>query len=37
VIGAGLGGGDWILQDPDWERLRNHPRFQILVPQLRRT
>jgi adenylate cyclase len=37
AIHAGLSGGDWIPQDPDWERLRNHPRFQILVEQLRRS
>lgn len=37
AIGAGLAGGDWIPQDPDWGRLRNHPRFQTLVQQLRRT
>ena len=35
AIGAGLAGGDWISQDPDWEWLRNHPRFQALVQQLR--
>ena len=37
AIGAGLAGGDWIPQDPDWKSLRNHPRFQTLVQQLRRT
>jgi adenylate cyclase len=36
AISTGLAGGDWIPQDPDWERLRNHPRFQTLVQQLRR-
>jgi adenylate cyclase len=35
AIGAGLAGGDWIPQDPDWARLRDHPRFQTLVQQLR--
>jgi adenylate cyclase len=35
AIGAGLAGGDWIPQDPDWEPLRNHPRFQTLMQQLR--
>jgi adenylate cyclase len=35
AIGAGLAGGDWIPQDPDWERLRGHPRFQALVRSLR--
>ena len=37
AIGAGLDGGDWIPQDPDWERLRDHPRFQTLMQQLRRS
>jgi adenylate cyclase len=36
AIGAGLAGGDWIPQDPDWEPLRNHPRFQALVERLAR-
>ncbi len=36
AIGAGLAGGDWIPQDPDWERLRDHPRFQTLVERLAR-
>ncbi len=36
AIGAGLAGGDWIPQDPDWERLRDHPRFQALVERLAR-
>jgi len=35
AIDAGLAGGDWIPQDPDWERLRDHARFQTLVQQLR--
>ena len=34
AIGAGLTGGDWVPQDPDWERLRKHPRFQTLVQRL---
>jgi adenylate cyclase len=37
AIGAGLSGGDWVPQDPDWERLREHPRFQALVQRLART
>jgi len=37
AIEAGLAGGDWVSHDPDWERLRNHPRFQTLVQQLRRS
>ena len=34
AIGAGLAGGDWVPQDPDWERLRDHPRFQGLMQRL---
>src|SRR6266513_1332045 len=37
AIEAGLAGGDWVSHDPDWERLRNHPRFQTLVQRLRRS
>jgi adenylate cyclase len=37
AIGAGLAGGDWIPQDPDWEQLRDHPRFQALVQRLARS
>ena len=36
AIGAGLAGGDWIPQDPNWERRRDHPRFQALVERLAR-
>jgi adenylate cyclase len=36
AIGAGLAGGDWVSHDPDWERLRDHPRFQELVQRLAR-
>ncbi len=37
AIEAGLAGGDWISHDPDWEQLRDHPRFQTLVERLRRS
>jgi adenylate cyclase len=37
AIEAGLAGGDWVSHDPDWERLRDHPRFQTLVQRLRRS
>ena len=37
AIEAGLAGGDWVLHDPDWERLRDHPRFQTLMQRLRRS
>jgi len=36
AINAGLAGGDWFLRDPDWERLRDHPRFRALVERLAR-
>lgn len=32
---AGLAGGDWVSQDPDWEALRDHPRFQAVVQRFR--
>jgi len=35
AIAAGLAGEDLISQGPYWERLRDHPRFQTLVQQLR--
>jgi adenylate cyclase len=34
AIEAGLAGGDWVARDPDWERLRDHPRFQALGKRL---
>jgi len=34
AIDAGLTGGDWIPHDPDWERLRDHPRFQALMKRI---
>ena len=37
AIGAGLAGGDWVPHDPDWQRLRDHPRFQRLVARLARS
>jgi adenylate cyclase len=37
AIDAGLAGGDWVPRDPDWERLRAHPRFQALVERLVRS
>jgi adenylate cyclase len=37
AISAGLAGGDWVSQDPDWDRLRNCPRFQTLVQRLGRS
>src|SRR6266513_786108 len=37
AIEAGLAGGDWVSHDPDWERLRDNPRFQTLVQRLQRS
>jgi adenylate cyclase len=34
AINAGLAGGDWVPQDPDWESLRDQPRFKELVARL---
>jgi adenylate cyclase len=34
AIETGLAGGDWVARDPDWERLRGHPRFQALAKRL---
>jgi adenylate cyclase len=34
AIDAGLAGGDWVPQDPDWESLRDQPRFKELVARL---
>lgn len=34
AITAGLAGGDWIPQDPDWTQLRGHPRFRELIQRL---
>src|SRR6266567_3548095 len=35
AIEVGLAGGDWVSHDPDWDQLRDHPRFQALVQRLR--
>jgi hypothetical protein len=37
AIGAGLAGGDWVSHDPDWNRLRDYPRFQTLAQRLGRS
>ena len=34
AIDAGLAGGDWVPQDPDWESLRDQTRFKELVARL---
>ena len=34
AIEAGVAVGDWIKHDPDFERLRSHPRFQAIVKRI---
>jgi tetratricopeptide (TPR) repeat protein len=34
AIEAGVAVGDWIQHDPDFERLRDHPRFQAIVKRI---
>jgi adenylate cyclase len=34
AIEAGVAVGDWITHDPDFEGLRNHPRFQSVVKRI---
>jgi adenylate cyclase len=33
-IEAGVAVGDWIKHDPDFENLRDHPRFQTIVKRI---
>src|SRR6267143_828485 len=33
-IEAGVSGGDWSKHDPDFESLRDHPRFQAIVKRI---
>jgi adenylate cyclase len=33
-IKAGVSVGDWILHDPDFASLRDHPRFQAIVKRI---
>ena len=33
-IEAGVAVGDWIKHDPDFESLRDHPRFQAIVKRI---
>lgn len=35
VFGKGFGKKDWIEQDPDYDSLRNEPRFQNLLSKLK--
>jgi adenylate cyclase len=34
AIEAGVAVGDWIKHDPDFESLRDHPRFQAIVKRI---
>jgi len=34
AIEAGVAVGDWIKHDPDFESLRNHPRFQAIAKRI---
>ncbi len=34
AIEAGVAVGDWIQHDPDFESLRDHPRFQAIVKRI---
>jgi adenylate cyclase len=34
AIKAGLAGGDWIKHDPDWQKLRGHPRFEAILNRI---
>jgi adenylate cyclase len=34
-FGRGWGNRDWVLHDPDYDSLRDHPRFEALVAKLR--
>ncbi len=35
AIGKGFGKKDWIEHDPDYDSLRNEPRFQALLKKLK--
>jgi Flp pilus assembly protein TadD len=35
AIGHGISNLDWIANDPDWNALRDTPRFQALLSRLR--
>ena len=34
ALEAGVAVGDWIKHDPDFDSLRDHPRFQAIVTQI---
>jgi adenylate cyclase len=36
AVDTGFGAADWIVNDPDWERAREHPRFRAVLARLGR-
>jgi hypothetical protein len=34
AIEAGVAVADWIKHDPDFENVRDHPRFQAIVKRI---
>jgi hypothetical protein len=35
TIGRGIGKRDWIENDPDYDSVRDDPRFQAMLSKLR--
>jgi len=35
AFGKGFGNKDWIERDPDYDSIRNEPRFQALINKLK--
>jgi len=36
AVDIGFGAHDWIANDPDWEKARDHPRFRAVLARLAR-
>jgi len=36
AVDTGFGAADWIVNDPDWESAREHPRFRAVLARLGR-
>jgi adenylate cyclase len=36
AVDSGFGAADWIANDPDWEKAREHPRFRAVLARLAR-
>jgi adenylate cyclase len=34
IFGRGIGKRDWVMNDPDYDSIRDDPRFQALVAKL---